>query len=245
MDFKKVLLERIAVQDVKTYYEYHDTRNPVLWDGDTILPEAEDKLKKSAQLFIDYLNVPKSAVKDIVLTGSSVNFNWNSMSDIDLHVIIDKSKIDMPEQYVDDYLQMKRTIFNDRHNIKIHGMDVEFYPQDSNDVTTANAGFYSLKKDKWLKQPKKETPKVDDFAVKAKAAALMNDIDDLEKSGHTDSNAIQKIRDDVWGMRNTGLHTNGEFSVENLAFKTLRNSGYLDKIFKLEGDTEDREYSVE
>lgn len=32
-------------------------------------------------------------------------------------------------------------------------------------------------------------------------------------------------------MRQDGLDKNGEFSIENLAFKYLRNEGYLERLF--------------
>jgi len=46
-------------------------------------------------------------------------------------------------------------------------------------------------------------------------------------------------------MRGEGLAREGEFSVENLAFKVLRNMGYLDKIRQAAKDAEDDELTLE
>lgn len=242
---KQILSEQIRPQDVETFYQYHDKLNPNLW-ADTVLDEAvRNRLLEIANLFIDFLKIPKRAVKDIILTGSSVNYNWTPFSDIDLHVVIDKTKISItPSEFLDDYLQMKRKIFNDRHDIRIRGMEVELYPQDKNEVNVSS-GFYSLSKNKWIKFPRMENPSVDDFAVKSKVAAIMNSIDDIMDSGCTDSADADEIREKITNMRRTGLATHGEYSVENLAFKTLRNNGYIEKIMRCSEQAVDKKYSLE
>ena len=39
-----------------------------------------------------------------------------------------------------------------------------------------------------------------------------------------------KVREKVKKLRNSGLSSSGVFSVENMAFKLLRNSGFLEKL---------------
>jgi hypothetical protein len=45
-------------------------------------------------------------------------------------------------------------------------------------------------------------------------------------------------------MRRSGLDTAGEFGVENLAFKIVRNLGYLDKLSKAYTQQQDRDLSL-
>jgi hypothetical protein len=45
-------------------------------------------------------------------------------------------------------------------------------------------------------------------------------------------------------MRRTGLDTTGEFGVENLTFKVLRNIGYLDKLDQEYRRQQDQDISI-
>ena len=42
-----------------------------------------------------------------------------------------------------------------------------------------------------------------------------------------------KLKKKILEMRKEGLSRSGEFSVENLVFKKLRNEGYIEKIIEL------------
>jgi hypothetical protein len=46
-------------------------------------------------------------------------------------------------------------------------------------------------------------------------------------------------------MRSAGLEKGGEFSVENLAYKAVRNSGYFDKLSEYEHNMEDEDLTLE
>ena len=41
------------------------------------------------------------------------------------------------------------------------------------------------------------------------------------------------MKDKILKMRREGLAKDGEFSVENLSFKKLRNEGYIEKVIEL------------
>jgi hypothetical protein len=46
-------------------------------------------------------------------------------------------------------------------------------------------------------------------------------------------------------MRSAGLSREGEFSVENLTFKALRNNGYIQKIRQYQNTAYDNDLSLE
>lgn len=46
-------------------------------------------------------------------------------------------------------------------------------------------------------------------------------------------------------MRKSGLEKGGEFSIENLAFKYLRNHGYIGKVMKIKRNATDKKLSLE
>jgi hypothetical protein len=56
---------------------------------------------------------------------------------------------------------------------------------------------------------------------------------------------MTKIKERVTAMRKSGLAQAGEWSVENLVFKLLRNQGLIDKLADRIRGLEDQELSLE
>jgi hypothetical protein len=52
------------------------------------------------------------------------------------------------------------------------------------------------------------------------------------------------VKDRINRLRKTGLERQGEFSVENIAFKVLRNKGYIDQLRQHIYDLEDQAMSL-
>jgi hypothetical protein len=105
-------------------------------------------------------------------------------------------------------------------------------------------GVYSLLKGKWIKKPKMEKPAWDDDAVAAKVESMADQIDDLLAS-EAPASEIDRLTNRLRNMRRSGLETGGEFSIENLAFKGLRNLGFLDRLWKAKIDSVDKTLSLE
>ena len=55
----------------------------------------------------------------------------------------------------------------------------------------------------------------------------------------------KKIKNKIARMRQSGLNKEGIYSPENLAFKMLRNSGYLEKLSSLKIESYDKMMSVD
>jgi hypothetical protein len=70
--------------------------------------------------------------------------------------------------------------------------------------------------------------------IQAKASGFMDQIDELLTTINpkSASDTIEKLMDKLKKYRKTGLDDKGEFSTENLVFKILRNTGYLEKLVK-------------
>ena len=60
------------------------------------------RLLDIADDFVHALEVKWVKPKDIVVTGSIVNYNWSKFSDIDIHIIYDYSKIYPKKEFVQD-----------------------------------------------------------------------------------------------------------------------------------------------
>ncbi len=218
--------------EMDTKLEYHDTLNPKLWDEDEDLDiEVKNALAKIANKFAEYIDISQMKIVDYIITGSNCAYNYTPQSDIDLHILIDASKLgDNP--LIEPLLIAKKTLWNSEHPVTIKGYTVEVYAQNisSGDELVAS-GVYSLLQDKWLIKPKKLKIAVNDIAIVAKADAINAQIYHLISSKTTDVNEIDKLLAKIYKMRRAGLSKCGEFSVENLAFKALRNNGAITDLF--------------
>ena len=56
--------------------------------------------------------------------------------------------------------------------------------------------------------------------------------------------AFETLEDSFKAMRDSALHSGGEFSFENLVYKELRNEGYFDKIKKFRLQRTDKKLSL-
>jgi len=214
----------------------NDSLNPKLFDSEGVLNEKVRKvLLKIAEKFYKFLKLNDIIkIHDVILTGSLANYNYTKYSDVDLHIILDFSRISGDTEFIKEYFKDKKKIWADSNEIKIFGFPVECYVQDSNEDLVA-AGVYSLKDNAWLKKPQNKIVNIDKSLIQKKAAHIMSVIDDLENDRSKDIfKKIDKIKEQIKNMRKSGLEQGGEFSLENLVFKVLRFNGYLDKINDLE-----------
>ena len=199
----------------------------------------------NAKRFIEFSDLENLNFKDMILTGSMANFNYNESSDLDLHIILDFDQISENEEFVSDYLMMKKSLWNERMPIQIKGHDVEMYYQDAKEPHHST-GTYSVMKDEWINEPTKQIVDINSSNIQLKSADLMNSIDDLADMNDRDVflEKYTKLKDKIKKMRQSGLETEGEFSSENLAFKVLRNTGYLGKLIDLKNNFLTQELSM-
>jgi hypothetical protein len=153
------------------------------------------------------------------------------MSDIDIHLSLDLESMDEPLEFLQEYIIAKKTIWNDNHDIKIKGFEVELFAKNE-ETLFSNKAVYSVLRDEWIQKPEKYTKAIDETAIKEKAATIMNDIDSLESIKDNDEivKKADKIKDKIKKLRDAGLEQGGEFSTENLVFKVIRKTNYLDKL---------------
>ena len=230
--------------------------NPKFWINNLLNSRIRLRLLDIADDFVDSLEIDWVKPIDIILTGSLTNYNWSKYSDIDLHIIFNFKEIDSKLKLVRDYLDSKRKIWNDKHeNLKIYGFTVEIYVQDINEKHESS-GMYSLEKNKWILEPTKNNIKpieLDKFFIKEKSAKIMTLIDDIISQYNIDLNDYEikiiglkakKLFNKIKYLRKHGLIQNGEMSNENIIFKVLRRSGYIDKLSNIITKTYDLTKSI-
>ena len=219
----------------------NNTLDPDIWDNSIIRPHIRASLLRIAAEFLIGLNIEVSP-KDITLTGSMANFNYNPQSDLDLHVVIGFSDVDNDVELVKQFLIAKKSLWNLKHQITVKGHDVEVYPQDNNEPHHST-GVYSLLNNEWLVKPTRDDPNIDPATVEKKFNSLAAMIDGI--LGMPDRiNHIASVREKLGAMRKLGLSKAGEFSVENLAFKKLRREGYLDRLASAQLQDRDASLSI-
>ena len=243
-DLLKEVIEPDAV-DVSSI-EMNDELCPLIWDGDKLKPDVRKTLLLNAKRFIEFCDMENMKFEDIMLTGSMANYNYNENSDIDVHIIMDFSQISENKEFVGDFFKMKKQLWSEKLPIQVKGHDVEMYFQDIIDPHHST-GTYSIIDDEWIAKPIKKLVNVNSGAVQLKAADLMNAIDDLNNN-RSKNDFLKKhtlLKNKIKKHRQSGLETGGEYSVENLAFKILRNSGYLQKLMDMKNDYLTQELSLD
>lgn len=224
--------------------ELHKNLNSKFWDNNNKLePEIRKKLISLAMYWADYAKIPQKYIKDIIFTGGNANYNYTSTSDIDIHLLINKDKLDCKD-FIDEYILDKKNLWSTNHDIKIKGYPVELFAQDKDQPTPADQGVYSLLNNSWITKPKKEFVNVKSKSFKLKLKHFIELINFFINNKVKDLDAIQKLKDRIRLYRSAGLKAKGEYSFENLIFKELRNLGYIDKLGEYFDKVVDQKFSI-
>jgi hypothetical protein len=212
--------------------------NPKIWekvDGTVKMKrDVRDKLLEIAYQFIEFLDVD-IVVTDIILTGSLSNYNWSRYSDFDLHVVANFSQYNEKQiELYEKFFNLKKILFNQKHDIKLFGYEVELYVQNEVEAHFSS-GVYSVLYDDWSNKPKKESVNIDRRLLKKKTKQWMGIIDGVienieDEDLETAKEILSKYKDKLKKYRTCGLEKGGEYSTENLVFKILRRNGYIEKL---------------
>jgi hypothetical protein len=220
--------------------DYHQTLSPLAWEDNTLRSEVQLKLLEIARAFVGYLEIPNFKIEDIVLTGSMANYNYTKFSDFDVHVVTRYADLEC-DDIAEAFYRAKKEIWNNEHDITIRGHDAELYVEDTA-TPPVSGGMYSILRDQWITEPEYNPPKVNNTAVNAKVRDLIKQIQHAIAGDAVD---IEQLRTKIRNMRKAGLESGGEFGVENLSFKILRNQGYLTKLHNAQTKKIDKQLSLE
>lgn len=226
--------------------------NPVVWENNILNEEIRERLLLIAEDFFDGLELgEKVKYDDIILVGSMANYNWHRNSDFDTHIVIDFSQINEDLELVQEYLELQRKMWNSVHNIYMLGYPVELSTQGTHE-TIHSAGVYSILHNKWINHPKHiEVPAGNEEKAARIANRIAKQIEEIQyeySTGELDPYEAYQETKAVWKKIKTlrlGLAKNGEFDAKNLAFKKLRNDGYLEKVTKFKAKVYDKIFSLD
>jgi hypothetical protein len=228
--------------------------NPKIWEksenGIIMNSKVRTRLLEIAHDFIEFLNVD-FVISDIVMTGSLSNYNWSKYSDVDIHILADFNQFsDVEKPLYEELFFLKKSLYNDKHDLKIFGYDVENYVEDSSlQKKVKGIGIYSVLHNEWVSKPSRESVDINYEQISTKVRQWMKIIDGIvdntkDEDIETSKNIIKKCNDKLRKYRESGLHEGGEYSEENLVFKVLRRNGYLQKIRSLSDKLVDKKLSL-
>ena len=221
--------------------EFHDDLNPDLFQDEKMISSVRRQIMKIALDFVEHVSIGDLDIEDITLSGSNAAYSYTDHSDIDIHILIDYSKLPTNEVYR-ELFDAKRISYNDSHDIKIAGYSVELYVQDSNQPHVS-LGEYSVIDDRWLRIPVKRRANFDQHNTALKFEKL----DKISKLAlkQQDLDQVERVLDILRRYRTAGLSENGEFGPENLAYKALRAQNTVQKLFDLRDKLHARSLSMD
>lgn len=248
--------EMISPEEISVdSFEIKDSLNPRFWNDEQHLDiHIRRALLVIAKDFIDEYNLGEYAIDDIIMTGSLANYNWSEeFSDIDLHIVMDTTQLSEDPSLAKSISDAMRNVWNKTHtDISVGGFPVELYIQDSHEPHKSS-GVYSLLNDEWKTSPSldKLSGEIEEDEIKTRAAEYMNLIDEIEiRYNNIDPlkmyHICSKLMDKIKSERASGLSNDdaGELTTGNLIFKSLRRSGYIEKLIDIKRRCFDRARSI-
>jgi predicted nucleotidyltransferase len=232
--------------------EKHDKLNSKLFTKEELLKDnVRDKMLEIVDEFLADLKEQDIKVKvdDILLIGSNASYNYTKDSDIDLHILTNAKAAKYEPEVAAALYSAYRSLFNKNLDIEFFGIPLEIFVETEDSSRVSN-GVYSVKKNKWVKKPVQE--EIPDYDTKA-LDKLVNEweskckklIDDIKADKLDDEKKVVKMLEDIYDkLRKKGI-SKGEYSVENLAFKELRNKGYLDQLKDFRNELVSKRLSLE
>jgi len=218
--------------------ELHSDLNPKLWTGDDLKPEVRQGLLRIAQDFKDYIDVPFQVV-DVQVAGGNANYTYTEHSDLDLHLIADFSSIACDRE-VAELFDSKRLLYKERYDVKINGIPVELYVENLDHPAVSSS--YSILKNQWIRKPEKTVAEIDRAELERMVDIWHTVIQHAIQTA--DMPSLQRVLKMLRQYRKLGLAKQGEFSVANLVYKSLRNDDTLKGLTKLLDRLHDRELSI-
>lgn len=222
-------------------FQTHKTLNKKLFSDGKMKPDIREHLQRIINNFLEYLQQCKVPIRvvDEWLVGSNASYNYQPDSDIDIHIIVDVQDLSCDESLLKVTYDLARSNYNKNHDITVKGYSVEIYIEDV-ETTSISNGIYSIKDDKWVKEPEKleivdidvtSTPTYNEYMGRFNKLITKDE--------------IQQFIDDLYILRKLSLSTSGEFGEGNLVFKEFRSQGLLDDLKDRLGEIEDSELTLE
>jgi predicted nucleotidyltransferase len=246
------LTENLEANKLAEAVEKHNTLNSKLFTKEEMLKDkVRDKMLEIVDEFLTNLKEQEIEIKvdDILLIGSNASYNYTKDSDIDLHILANAKATKYKEEVAAALYGAYRTLFNKNLDIEFYDIPVEIFVETEDSARVSN-GIYSVKKNKWVKKSVQEDiPEYDKEALEELVGKWEEKckklIDDIKADKLDNEEKVVKLLEEIYDkLRKKGV-AKGEYAIENLAFKELRNNGYLDKLKEYRNELTSKRLSLE
>lgn len=225
MKFLDFLTEKFSLT-----LQYHSRLNSKVWDKTELRDGIGVTVMDQAMAYAKFCKIPKERIKDVIITGGNVGYNYTKYSDIDCHLLMDLEGLDASKFKEKQFEYKKQWVA--KHTVNIAGYPLELFAANSKDKIPDGQGVYSVMFNKWVIVPEHQNWKeiVNNPLVMAKMEHAYDMAEHLIADGTAAE--IEKFSNKLWQGRSAGLQKAGEFSIENLIYKNLRNLGELERLKK-------------
>lgn len=201
--------------------------------GRKLKSEVREKSIKIAKERFSEIGLPNLKILDMLYVGSLASYEYDDLSDVDIHIIID------PASYGNDRSILKHLLSktNDLNEflydrITYYGRKVDFsFYLDTVEVRLEpGVGIYSLTSDSWLSQPKPAPMKFSPAKVVSDVRQYVDRYNALavgyEKNKlKFNCEEFSKLREEIRSYRHEGISRDGIRSTENIVYRSLRRIG--------------------
>ena len=215
-----------------------DELSPDFWTGTSLILSAYRKMLRIGNFFFESLDLGEDIrYEDIVFTGSLAGYNWSRYSDVDIHIVLDYTKVNEDEELVGELLRAKTANWESKHQIEIEDYPVQLFVERAGEGRHAN-GSYSLTRGEWIDTPEKVDTQIAKKSISRKAHKIIKEIDTVEQMLESQDyrkalETARNIKSHIRRMRQAGLDSGGELSTENLVFKVLRRGNEIERLSNL------------
>ena len=244
------LADTARLQQLVDDVQARDTLHPAFWRESRLDPVVRERLLRMAELFLADTGFDELEIKEIVFAGSMAGYLYHSQSDVDVHISVDGSPITEDLKLLFQLFNARSDDWNADYDLRVRGHDVELFILDQRSPEGSD-GVYSLREDRWIKRPRPPTNVVSRDEVLADVSRYAREFETLRGNFNSepesfDCREFKRYRRTLKDYRaKQGFQRSGEHSVGNLAYKALRNGGYLDAAKAEQGRCFALQYNVD
>ena len=203
---------------------------PSFFDGDQLRHAMRDHSLSFAQARFRDLRMPELTLLDILFVGSLASYEYDDLSDVDIHILIDPKSFAGDTAFLRRYLNAMNDVNEFLYaSLTIHGRkaDFSFYADTIERRIEPGVGLYSLTQNKWVNRPEPAPVRFSKEAVYKDLLTYVKRYNDLvdaynkDKRGFT-CDRFSTLREEVRLYRREGIAKNGLRSSEDIVYRAMR-----------------------
>lgn len=213
-------------EKINEVMEQHTELNPLFWQQEQLDPTIQKKLQRIGTIYFHEIvrAIPGVKLKDILFIGGMANYFYNSDSDIDIHLLIDTSNLSYSDDFINHYLIYINKYWSTK-KIMLSNYRIELGAYtDSNSA----GGIYSILTNQWLTPPTRATINFSKETLKGVVEQHHHELMQLQDAYAMfpttfDCAKFTRFLGDMSRSRSEGLRREGLTSIENFAYRVMRN----------------------